>query len=112
MVEIVIEGVDLLEKIKKSDAKDDKVVKVVEEMKWAEVKILRDKEWWKKDGLMLRDRKVYVSKDKKLKAEVIWLYYNIPVGGYGGQWKTTELVTRNFWWPRMTKKVKKYSSMY
>ena len=33
VVEIVIEGVDLLEKIKKSDAKDDKVVKVVEEMK-------------------------------------------------------------------------------
>ena len=33
MAEIVIEKVDLLEKIKKSDAKDNKVIKVVEEMK-------------------------------------------------------------------------------
>ena len=33
MAEIVIEKVDLLEKIKKSDTKDDKVIKAVEEMK-------------------------------------------------------------------------------
>jgi len=45
---------------------------------------------------MLRDEKVYVPKDKKLRAEVIQLYYDMPVGGYRGQWKTTKLVTRNF----------------
>ena len=33
MVEIVIEEVDLSEKIKKSDAKDDEVIKAVEEIK-------------------------------------------------------------------------------
>jgi len=33
VTEVVIERVDLLEKIKKSEAKDDKVVKAVEEMK-------------------------------------------------------------------------------
>ena len=44
MVEIVIERVNLLKKIKKSDAKDDEVIKVVEEMKLAKVKMLRDKE--------------------------------------------------------------------
>jgi len=44
MMEVVIEGVDLLEKIRKSKVKDNKVVKAVEEMKWAGVKILRDKE--------------------------------------------------------------------
>ena len=32
-VEIIVEGVDLLEKVRKSKVKDDKVVKVVEEMK-------------------------------------------------------------------------------
>ena len=31
--EVIIEGVDLLDKVRKSEAKDDKVVKVVEEMK-------------------------------------------------------------------------------
>ena len=34
---------------------------------------------------MLRDRKVYVPRNKKLRAEVIQLYYNIPVGGHRGQ---------------------------
>jgi len=40
--EVLIEGVDILEKIRKSEAKDDKVIKAVEEMKRAEVKVLRD----------------------------------------------------------------------
>jgi len=45
VVEIVIEKVDLLEKIKKLNVKDNKVIKAVEEMKQAEVKMLRDEEW-------------------------------------------------------------------
>jgi len=32
-VEIIVDGVDLLEEVKKSKVKDDKVVKAVEEMK-------------------------------------------------------------------------------
>jgi len=41
---VIIEKVDILEKIRKSEAKDDEVIKVVEEMKKAEVKMLRDEE--------------------------------------------------------------------
>jgi len=44
VVEIIVDGVDLLEEVRKSKIKDDKVVKAVEEMKRAEVKILRDEE--------------------------------------------------------------------
>ena len=44
-VEIIVDGVDLLEKVRKSKVKDNKVVKVVEEMKQAGVKMLRDEEW-------------------------------------------------------------------
>ena len=43
-VEIIVEEVDLLEKVKQSKVKDDKIIKAIEEMKWAGVKILRDKE--------------------------------------------------------------------
>jgi len=46
---------------------------------------------------MLRDRKVYVPKDEKLRAEVIQLHHDMLVGGHREQWKTTELVTRKFW---------------
>ena len=41
-VEIIVNGVDLLEEIRKSKVKDDKVVKVVEEMKRARAKMLRN----------------------------------------------------------------------
>jgi len=44
VAEVVIEGVDLLDKVRKCKAKDDEVVKAVEEMKQAGVKMLRDKE--------------------------------------------------------------------
>ena len=40
--EVLIEGVDLLEKVRKSKAKNNKVIKTVEEMKQAGVKMLRD----------------------------------------------------------------------
>jgi len=55
---------------------------------------------------MLKEGKVYVSKDKKLKAEVIRLHHDMSVREHREQWKTAELVTRNFWWPGITKEVK------
>ena len=38
--EVIVEGIDILERIRKSEAKDDEVVKVVEEIKKAGVKML------------------------------------------------------------------------
>jgi len=43
-VEIIVDGVDLLEEVRKSKVKDDEVVKAVEKIKQAGVKMLRDKE--------------------------------------------------------------------
>jgi len=43
-VEIIVDGVDLLQEVRKSKVKDNKVVKVVEEMKRAGVKMLRNEE--------------------------------------------------------------------
>ena len=97
MVEIIVDGVDLLEEVRKSKVKDNEVVKAVEEMKRAGVKMLRDEEWREANGIMYKERKVYVPKDDKLRTEIIRLYHNIPVGGHEGQWKTVELVTQSFW---------------
>ena len=84
-VEVIIERVNLLEKVKQSRVKDDEVVKAVEEMKWIEVKMLRDEEWREIDGIMYKEEKVYISKDEKLRAEIIRLYHNTPVEEYRGQ---------------------------
>ena len=34
---------------------------------------------------MLKEGKVYIPKDKKLRAEVIRLHHDTPVEGHGGQ---------------------------
>jgi len=43
-VEVIVEGVDLLERVRKSKVKNNEVVKAVEEMKQVGVKVLRDEE--------------------------------------------------------------------
>jgi len=108
VVKIIVDGVDLLEEVRKSKVKDDKVVKTVEKIKRAGVEMLRDEEWRKVDGIIYKEGKVYVPKDEKLRAEIIRLHHDTLIGGHRGQWKTVELVTRNFWWPGITKEVKRY----
>ena len=44
VIEIIVKGVDLLEKVRWSKVKDNEIVKAVEEMKQAGVKMQRDKE--------------------------------------------------------------------
>ena len=43
-IEIIVKEVNLLEKVRWSKMKDNKVIKAVKEIKWVEVKMLRDKE--------------------------------------------------------------------
>jgi len=85
VMEVVIERVNILDRIRKSEAKDDEVIKVVEEMKKVEVKMLRDKEWKKYEGLMFKEEKIYVPKNELLRADIIRLYHNTPIGGHRGQ---------------------------
>ena len=61
----------LMEKIKKVREKDEEVVRVIKEMKRAEMRNLKGDKWEIKGELVLKKGKVYVSKDKKLKMEVI-----------------------------------------
>ena len=49
-----------MNKVRECQAKDDEVVKAVEEMKKAGVKMLRDEEWRQEDSLMLKEGKVYI----------------------------------------------------
>ena len=71
--EMVVERpeTEIVEKIKRAKEKDKKVVKVVEEMKRAEVKNLRGDEWKIEGDLVLKEEKVYILKDKELRVEII-----------------------------------------
>ena len=71
--EVVIEGleVEILEKIKRARSRDEDVVRVVEKMKKAKVKEVQGSEWKIERELVLRERKVYVPKNKELRVEII-----------------------------------------
>ena len=58
-------------------------------MKKTEVKILKEEKWHVKEYLVLKKRKVYVSKNKALKVKIIWLHYNILVAKHKRKWKIT-----------------------
>ena len=53
-----------------------------------------------------RRESIYISKDKNLRVEIIWLYHDVLVAEHKGKWKTTELVTRNYWWQEVTRDIR------
>ena len=86
-MEQLVEGPEeeIVKRIKKARNKDEEVIKVVEEMKKAGVKTLRNEEWQIEEGLVLKERRVYVLKDENLRVEIIRLHHNTPVAGHRGQ---------------------------
>jgi len=80
----LVEEGNLRERIKKAQEGDERVVKVVEELKKAGVKTLRDEEWEIEDEVVLKKGKIYVP-EGELRGEVIQLHHDTPVGGHGGR---------------------------
>ena len=48
------------------------------------VKVLRDEEWKDIDSIMYKEGKVYVPKDEMLRAEIIRLHHDMPIGEHRG----------------------------
>jgi len=48
-------------------------------MKKAEVKVLKNDEWQIEDDLVLKERNIYVPKNKKLRLEIIQLHHDILI---------------------------------
>ena len=96
---VVIEEpeVEIVEKIKKARNKDKNVVRIVEEMKKTNIKELQEDRWRMEGDLVLKEKKIYMPKDRKLRVKIIQLYHDMLAAGHRGQWKTVELVTRNYW---------------
>ena len=85
--QLLIEGAEekIIEKIKKSEVKDDEIVKIAKKIKNAKVKVLRNNEQYIENKLVLKERKIYVPKDKELRLEIIWLHYDMPIVRYREQ---------------------------
>ena len=74
--------------------------------------MLRDEKQREVNSIKYKEGKIYVPKDDKLRAKIIRLHYDMPIGDHREQQKIVELVTCNFWWPGVTKEMKQYVEEY
>jgi len=75
---------EIIEKIKKSEAKGNKIIKAVEEMKKTRIKMLKNDKWQMEDNLVLKEKKIYVLRDNELRLEIIWLHHNTLITEHEG----------------------------
>ena len=83
-METIIEEGNLKERIRRVQEGDEKVVKAVEELKRAGIKMLKDEEWEIEDRLVTKKRRIYIL-EGELRREIIQLYYDIPIEEHGGR---------------------------
>jgi len=57
---------------------------------------------------VLKEGKVYVPKDEELRVEVIHMHHDVLAAEHRERWKMLELVTRNYWWPGITRDMGRY----
>ena len=83
-METIIEEGNLKERIRRVQKGDEKVVKAVEELKRAGIKMLKDEEWEIEDGLVTKKGRIYIL-EGELRREIIQLYYDISIEEHGGR---------------------------
>jgi len=69
-----------------------------------------ESQWLVVAGVLTYEGKIYVPAINSLRGKVISLFHNIPESGHFGALETTELVSREFYWPAMDTRVRKYVS--
>ena len=92
---------DIIRRIKRSRGNKDRIV----------IKALAENEpGWAEDadGIVTWQGRIYVPKDKPLREQIIKMNHDSVVAGHPGQYKTHELITRDYWWPRIRADVRQY----
>ena len=62
---------------------------------------------WREEHLWYQG-KIWVPEDEGLQTTIISQCHDHPLAGYSGTAKTTELITRQYYWPRMRETIKQY----
>jgi len=79
------------------------VAKAARELQQALSKTVHSVEWSEDEGLLQFRDKIYVPWNPDLRRRVVSLCYNMKVARHPGRWKILELVSRNYWWPQMSR---------
>jgi len=102
---------DILREICQENQKGDQeepVAKAVRELRQALGKTVCSTEWLEEEGVLWFRGKIYVPRSSDLRRRVVSLCHDTKVAGHPGRWKTLELVSRNYWWPQMSRYIRQY----
>ena len=86
------------------------MAKAVRELQQASGKMVCSVEWLEDEGLLRFRGKIYVLQNLDLRRRVVLLCHDIKVARHPGRWKTLELVSRNYWWPQISRYIGQYVS--
>jgi len=64
-------------------------------------------DWNYENGLFLHKGLVYVPDNENVRCKIMQQFHD-NIMGHPGQWKTIELITREYWWPGITEFIKAY----
>jgi len=115
-----LEGVELvgveqkiLSDIRKGNRNGDQeepIAKVARELWSSANEAVHSSEWLNIDGLLRFREKIYVPRSLDLCRQIVALCHDTQIAGHPGHWKTLELVSRNYWWPQMSRYIGQYVS--
>src|SRR5271168_4927045 len=112
-VELVGEEREILKDIRRETEdgeKEEAVAKAAKELRRTSAHSVQSAEWSQSKGLLYFRGKVYVPNSADLRRRIVSLCHDTKIAGHCGRWKTLELVSRNYWWPQMSRYIGKYVS--
>jgi len=104
---------DMLREIRQGNQRgeqEEPIAKAARELRQASSKTVRSAEWSEEDRVLQFRGKIYVPRNPDLRRRVVSLCHDTKVARHPGRWKTLELVSRNYWWPQMSRYIGRYVS--
>jgi len=82
------------------------VAKAARKLWQALSKMVRSVEWSEDKGVLWFRGKIYVPWNADLQRRVVSLCYDTKVARHPECWKMLELVSKNYWWPQMSRYIR------
>jgi transposase InsO family protein len=93
----------------RDDVQEQSVAKAARELRKDKGRgTVKSAEWSESDGLLMFRGKIYVPKDRELRCCIIKQHHNTRIARHAGHFKTLELISRNYWWPQMSRYISTY----
>jgi len=88
------------------------VAKAAKKLQQASSKTVRSAEWSEDEELLCFRGKIYVPRNPDLQRRVVSLCHDTKIARHPRRWKTLELVSRDYWWPQISRYIGQYVSTY